>query len=146
VTGQDKLLDQRWRGKSVRQAVKELAQLLALVCLFIAAFRIYFHAEPLWAMRYWMLAGAAVLLIGCRWPFALYHFWKAWMWLGDSLGHVVSFIVIFGIWALATVPIGLMLRIIGKRLMDVSFKSGQSSYWEERDPAGNDFKLLKKQY
>ena len=63
-----------------------------------------------------------------------------------ALGTVMTFVMVTLAWVIMFIPIGLIFKLIGKKTLDLSFKSTKTSYWEPRDDKSNDFKLLDRQY
>ena len=55
-------------------------------------------------------------------------------------------VILSVLWTLAMIPLAILLRMIGKRVMDVTYRTSVDTYWETRTDAMNDFKLLERQY
>ena len=56
----------------------------------------------------------------------------AWIKLGEILGRFIAPVVMAVIYFLIVTPIGLLMRIIGKDLLNIKF-SQNSSYWIKRE-------------
>jgi hypothetical protein len=54
---------------------------------------------------------------------------RLWMKLGDILFRVVNPIVMFLIYVTTFVPIGLLMRLMGKDPLQKSFDKSAESYW-----------------
>ena len=77
---------------------------------------------------------AAFLLAALAAPVALKPIYRAWMALAGLLGWVMTRIILIAAFVVLLAPIGLLLRLCGKDLLDVRFKAaGRDSYWKERD-------------
>ena len=63
-----------------------------------------------------------------------------------KINVVMTFIILSIAWTIVVVPISLLLRIIGKKVMDMSYDLSAQSYWETRDEKLNDFKHLERQF
>ena len=95
----------------------------------------------LWKERvsgpYWIGAGLLFGLWGLVWPAGLKPVYKVWMGLAVILGFFVSRILLSLIFYLVVTPIGLIMRLWGKDLLDMKLKD-RDSYWhvrsEEYDP------------
>ena len=95
----------------------------------------------LWKERvsgpYWIGAGLLFGLWGLVWPAGLKPVYKVWMSLAVILGFFVSRILLSLIFYLVVTPIGLIMRLWGKDLLDMKLKD-RDSYWhvrsEEYDP------------
>ncbi len=137
-------LSKLWFRKPIRQHLKEFACVLAIIGLVITGTQVW-HER----FQYAALAGAlsvVALCLGYFLPKALLPVWRLFMRVGEALGHVVTFVVLFVMWTLVLIPTSLGLRLFGKSLMTTKTDSAVSSYWESRDPAQDDFKLLEKQF
>ena len=86
----------------------------------------------------WTLGGigVALLLLGLAAPSLLAPLNKAWTKLGLLLFTIVNPIVLGLIFLLTILPIGLLLRALGKDPMRLSFEPDAKTYWIERDPPG----------
>ena len=74
-----------------------------------------------------------VVLAGLR-PSLVRPLAAAWAVIGHALGRVTTPILLAGVFALVIVPLGLVLRLLGKDLLGESFAATPSaaSYWIER--------------
>lgn len=86
----------------------------------------------------WLLGGvgAALFVLGLVAPAILAPLNKAWTKLGLLLFKVVNPIVLGLIFLLTIVPIGLILRAVGKDPLRLKFDPNAKSYWIPRDPPG----------
>lgn len=98
-------------------------------------------------VRVWSLVIAALFLIPTLFfPSVLRPLNLLWFKFGMLLGRIVNPVVMFLIYALTVVPIGLLLRISGKDLLRLKFTSGEKSYWIERAPPGPQPESLEEQF
>lgn len=138
-------LDARYFGKPVSLHVKEFGQLFGLIFLGLAAFALYFHGIGVKSTIYLSLA-TVFLVLGYQSPRLLYPLWNVWMGFAERLGAVMSFLILSIAWTIMVVPMGLLLRIIRKKVMILSFRTNESSYWEVRDSKLDNPKLLERQF
>jgi len=138
-------LDERWFGKAIRVHVREFSCVLAIVMLAIAGWLLWRGATVATPLGLWFAASVLVVL-GYRAPALLKPVWESWMKLAHYLGIVVTFLILTFTWFLVTLPIAMILKLIGKKVMDTSFGAPVESYWEEREESESDFKLLSRQY
>ena len=133
-------------GKSAKQHVQEFAALFATIILGIAAYKGY-HGRPLSVITGLTIGAGVLLLIGYKLPAALHPVWKAWMYFAHKLSVVMTFVFLTLTWTIMVMPIALILRLTGKRVMEMGFKDGSvGSYWEVKKKAATDFKLLERQF
>lgn len=118
--------------------------------LIFAAFFCIIALLPLFSrgeVRLWALMVAAVFaVIAITVPSILTPLNKAWMRLGLLLHRVVNPIVLGLMFLIAIVPIGLLMRLIGKDLLRLKFSRDASSYWIVREPKGPDPRSLNRQF
>ena len=90
--------------------------------------------------------GGALVVLGLAVPRVLYPLNLAWTHLGILLGRIVTPIVMFLVYLVSIVPVGLLLRVSGKDLLRLEKKAPGESYWIERDPPGPPPESLKDQF
>lgn len=145
VPPQVSILDERYFGKTKRAHLREFAQVFALIFLVIGGGRLYHYG---WVMSVVALlcATATVLYLGYYKPLLLHPAWKAWMKLGHALGAVMSVLMLSLAWIVMVIPASWILRLFRVRIMDASFRTPVSTYWEDRDSKDDDFALLRRQF
>lgn len=89
---------------------------------------------------------APLLLFGLVYPKILAPLNKAWTKLGFLMFKIVNPIIMFLVYAITIVPIGLLMRLAGKDPMRLKLDREAKSYWIERDPAGPSPESMKKQF
>ncbi|MCB1833626.1 MAG: hypothetical protein KDH19_09345, partial [Geminicoccaceae bacterium] len=71
---------------------------------------------------------------------------RAWTKLGLLLARIVNPVILFAVFVLTIVPIGICMRLFGKRPLAVAFDRTASTYWIEREPAGKTADSLRNQF
>jgi len=139
------VLDSNWMGKPVRSHVREFAALFAIIFTGIASYKTYkYGVTP--ASLSWAIAGILLGLLGYRAPRLLHPIWKGWMKLAHYMSIVMTFVIMSLTWTIGFVPMAMILKALRIKTMDLSYKSGATTYWETRDPAHDDFKRLEQQF
>jgi hypothetical protein len=69
--------------------------------------------------------------------------YRGWMALARAMGWVVSRVVVTIVFALVVTPIGLVARLLGKRLLDLRPDPSATTYWV---PRGNERPRYDKMY
>lgn len=139
------VLDTEWMGKPVRQHVREFATLFAIIFTGIGSYKTY-HGGVSTASLAWALAGIAIGLLGYRAPRLLHPVWKGWMKLAHYLSLVMTFVILLLTWCIGFIPMAYLLKALRIKRIDLSYKSGATTYWEIRDPKYDDFKRLEQQF
>jgi len=94
-------------------------------------------------VRLWSLIISAIFLtLAFTRPNLLTPLNKVWIKLGHILGKFISPIFLALIYFIILTPIGILLKIFNKDILDLKLDKKLNSYWKTRD-----FKILfKKQY
>ena len=83
-------------------------------------------------IRIWALGTSVIFLIlGIINSKILTPFKKGWIKLGEVLGRVIAPIVMGLIYFIIITPIGILMRLIGKDLLNIKFNKDKS-YWIKR--------------
>lgn len=61
---------------------------------------------------------------------------RAWMGLGEWLGHIVNPLVLGLIYFGVFTPVGIVMRLAGRDVLARKWDAARQSYWVERDPPG----------
>lgn len=102
-------------------------------CAIVAAFQVWAGTGKNW---YWFSAAAVFALLAFFLPLALRPLNLIWFKFGILLHHVISPIILGLMFFLVFTPIGLFMRIAGKRPLNLEFDRKATSYWIARNPPG----------
>jgi len=144
VTGENKL-DRMLFKKPVRQHIKEFACIIAIVLLLIGGY-LALKGATLATTLSLVSAALVLLFFGYIFPKVLHPVWDSWMLMAHYLGIAVTALILSLTWVLLVIPTAMVLRVIRIKVMDMSFRSKAKTYWEDRKPESNDFKLLERQF
>lgn len=110
---------------------------------FGIVFAVVFAVVGLWPLlsgkvpRGWALGLAAVfLLLGLFWQAPLRPLNRLWLRFGLLLHAVVNPLIMALLFYVTVVPVGLLMRLLGKDLLRLKRDSKISSYWIMRTPPG----------
>ena len=111
-----------------RNKNKSFGILLFFVFLVISFLPLFSKNE----VRIWSLVIALIfLLLAILNPKLLSPFTKLWIKLGDLIGKFISPIIIGIIYFLILTPIGLLMKILKKDLLNLKFSKNET-YWVRR--------------
>ena len=106
---------------------------------FGIVFFIFFLIVSIWPklngneINYWILAlSIFFLVLGLLNSKILTPLNKLWFKFGIFLGKIVSPLIMGTIFFLVVTPIGLIMRLLGKDLLNLKFNA-KKSYWIEKD-------------
>lgn len=82
----------------------------------------------------WVLIGSGTIfaLLGFLRPSILLPLQKAWMALGIVIGFFASRIILAVLFYCVMTPIGLLMRLFGKDILDQRMDKNKASYWHDR--------------
>jgi len=92
--------------------------------------------------------GALLVFFGAVFPRVLAPVYKAWMALGAVLGWVMTRLLLSILFFAVFTPIGLLMRMFGKRFLDLRFKPKKSAktYWRYRKTKRSTREQLERQF
>lgn len=112
----------------------------------LTAIGIYQYVFAISLAMWFGAPGITLMFIGLVAPRFLHPLNVAWARLGILLGRVITPVVMFVVYVVSVVPIGLILRLFGKDLLGLKRKEGGASYWVQRQPPGPTPESLKDQF
>ncbi|MBK6581478.1 MAG: hypothetical protein IPJ33_00200 [Gammaproteobacteria bacterium] len=99
------------------------------------------------AVRTWaLLVSGAFLVPTLVYPQVLAPLNKLWFRFGMLLGRIINPVVMFIMYALVMVPVGLVLKLMRKDLLRLKPDARASTYWIQRTPPGPTPESLKDQF
>lgn len=122
--------EQIWYGRVVSDHIRDFVKLIVLVVTIILILQVlkghHLSIEILIGLNF-------ILFTGIYFPRLYYMPWLFWMKLAFLLNGIMSGVILILTWILIVIPTAFLLKIIGKKLMDLSFKKDVPSYWEDRE-------------
>ena len=108
---------------------KEFGIVIGLVLLMFTAFK-YFKGNNV--NLYATVTALLLLLIALTTPILLTPFEKLWRKIGIILGIINSYIILFFIYLILFIPIGIILKLLNKDPLKKSLDKGLKSYWDNK--------------
>jgi hypothetical protein len=105
---------------------------MSIACLALAGLGLLAGSH---AWRFWVIASLAFACTAYFWPSVLHPLNYAWFRLGLVLHKIMSPLILGLFFFLAVTPIGLLMRLRGKRPLELAFLPEATSYWAKRDNA-----------
>ena len=111
--------------------------ILFFIIFLLVAFWPLIHSE---FIRLWALGIASIFLVlGITNSKILTPVKKSWIKLGEILGKIIAPIVMGFIYFIIITPIGLLMRLVGKDVLNLKFNKNDS-YWIKRSKNINTMK------
>lgn len=118
----------------------------AAVFAIIAVAKAVFGTGMLAWIYFWVAGSAAFLIIALTIPRILRPLNIVWFKFGLLLNSIVSPIVMGLLFFVTVTPIGLLMRLFGKRPLNLKFEPEAESYWIHRTPPGPEAGSFKNQF
>ena len=97
----------------------------------ILAFYQYFKYD---FVNYYLLSLAILLLfLGLINSGILSPFNNIWVRFGELLGLIIAPIVMLFVYVVTIIPTGIIMRLLGKDLLNLKYNNKASSYWIKKD-------------
>lgn len=110
--------------------LRDFGILFAVICGLVAAWGVW-HGSAAWP--WWLGGGALFLVPGLTAPGLLKPVYVAWMTFAFVLGWINTRLILGLFFYCVMTPVGLVLRLMGKDLLDEKIDRGAQSYWKKRE-------------
>ena len=124
------------QGSSDRSFGLTVGGILLAIAAVRSALHLWDGTAPGWVEGGLAAIGLLLLVFGLVAPARLAPLNRAWTGLGLLLFKVVNPVVLGLIYLTTIVPIGLLLRLMGRDLLNLKFDDRAASYWVVREPPG----------
>ncbi|MEJ5352073.1 MAG: SxtJ family membrane protein [Melioribacteraceae bacterium] len=112
-----------------KKALKKFGFTFTAISFLISIILLLNHSKLFY---YFILAGILLLTISLFIPEILKHVYKIWMTFALILGIITTNIILTLLFYLIILPIGLIIKLSGKDLLDLKFNKGSLTYWNYR--------------
>ena len=131
------------RKEIARSSDRNFGFVMSAFFLIVSLFPLLSHHS----IRYWALILAGLFFIpALLFPSVLSRLNILWMLFGELLSKVVSPIALGIVFFGTITPFALIMRLFGKRTLDLQFDPNCQTYWKTRPTAGPDPKSMKNQF
>ncbi|HLT03143.1 MAG TPA: hypothetical protein VK001_13235 [Geminicoccaceae bacterium] len=124
------------KGSSDRAFGLTVGGILVAIAAVRAGLHLWDGTAPGWIEGTLAVVGLLLFVSGLVVPALLAPLNRAWTKLGLVLFKVVNPIVLGLIYLTTIVPIGVLMRLLGRDLLSLKFDRQAASYWVVRDPPG----------
>lgn len=129
--------------EDVRSSDRSLGITFAVVLTLVGFVRLY-HGDRWWIA--WLVLAGIFLLSAYFWVAPLRPLGMIWHRFGHLLHWVVNPIIMAVLFYGAVLPVGLVLRVLGKDPLRLKIDRICASYWLERKPPGPAAQEMKNQF
>ncbi len=137
------LLEELKNIKSGPKELKEFGLVVGCGLIVIGGFLWYFKNASFLPFAY---IGTTLIILAFICSKVLWIPQKIWMGLGLCMGWAIGHALMSLVFFIAVMPIGIAVKLSGKRLLDEKIDHETKSYWNKRDVGKADHKNCEKQY
>lgn len=112
-----------------KNALKKFGLTFTVISFLISIILFLNHSKLFF---YFIITGILLLIISLFIPEILKHIYKIWMTLALILGIITTNIILTLLFYLIILPIGLIVKLSGKDLLDLKFNKESLTYWNYR--------------
>lgn len=113
-----------------KKDLRNFGLIWAGIFMFIGLIPILKDAE----IRIWSIIIAILFLsIALLKPLLFTRFYKIWIRIGAFMGNIFSKVIMFILYFLLFTPVALLLKLLGKDLLNKKLDKSQKSYWIKRE-------------
>ena len=110
---------------------------MTIICLVFASIG-YFKNSAITGLGLSLLIISGIFLFFSIFlPLKLKAFEKFWMLLAEKINKIMTPVILSITYYLMITPIGLLLRILGKDILELKIDKNKTSYWEKIDQSGS---------
>jgi hypothetical protein len=132
------------KKRSESTEARRFGVILTVVLLALAGFS-FWRDHPVRAAIVASAAGAVVLCTFAIFPLWLKAF-RLWMKLAELLSWVMTRVLLSLFFFLILTPVGLVMRLSGKRPLDLAWKDGKPTYWIDKPEGEYTVERYEKQF
>jgi hypothetical protein len=125
------LLEEIKSIKSDKKEWRKFGLTVGAVLLLLAAFLFWKEKS---SSIYFAISGGALIVLGAIVPLVLKPIFKAWMTFAVVMGFVMTRVILTVLYFGLFTPIALVLKILGKDLLEEKWDGNAASYWVKRKP------------
>ncbi|MCU0666087.1 MAG: SxtJ family membrane protein [Candidatus Omnitrophica bacterium] len=113
-----------------KKTLKNFGLTMAVALAVIFALVFFFHKH----INYWLLAISLIFLVlAVVCPFVLKPVYILWMKLAKILSWINTRILLIIMFYLIFTPIGIMIRLLGKDLLERKIDKNSKTYWKKKE-------------
>ena len=128
----------------MKNEIRKWAITLTIV-LSIVGVILWYKGNSSYSLWIWALA-ATILVLSLITPLLLKPVYKGWLLFTHAIGWVIRMLFLAIIYYIICMPIGFVLGLSGKDLLDGDFKREAESYWKNKKVEEFDAKEYERQY
>ena len=110
---------------------------MAVICLVFSSIGIWKNSAVTGLALALLITASIFVLLAVFIPLMLATFEKFWMLVGEKINKIMTPIILSITYFLMITPIGLLLRVLGKDILELKIDKSRVSYWGKIDQMGS---------
>ena len=123
------MLEELKNIKSEKSDLRKFGLTVGIVLMIIAGLLFWKEKE---SSQIFFGVGAIILLTTITIPVILKPVYSIWMVFGIIIGWIMTRIILSLLFYIILTPIGLVLRLFGKQVLELRWNKSEQSYWNYR--------------
>jgi len=137
------MLEELKNIKSEKSDLLKFGITVGLVLMIISGFLIWKEKE---SYQIFLGIGTIILLTSTTKPIILKPLYLTWMALGLIIGWIMTRVILSLLFYFILTPIGLALRLFGKKVIELRWNKSKKSYWNYRIKENIDHESYERQF
>ena len=129
--------------KSTRKELREFGLTIGVILVILGAV-ILWRGKPTYP--YFLGVGTVFIILGLALPGVLKPLQKVWMSFAVIMGFFVSRIILTILFFVVLTPMSIIVRLLGKDILDQRIDKNRKTYWQERSVKTKDKASYENQY
>ena len=117
------------------EEIRKFGLVIAIALGVVGSF-VYYKSGSFNVPQWLWGIGLLFLILGFILPSVLRPIYKIWMLFAFFIGGIVSRVILTVLFYVVLTPIGLVMRIFGKDILNKTLDKNQRSYWVKKDLSG----------
>lgn len=132
--------------KNIKSGKKELREFGITLGVFFGLLGVLFWWRNKPSFLYLFIASGFFAFFGLLIPIVLKPIQKIWMAIALVMGSIMTRVILSVLFYLVITPIGIICRVLGKDILDLTIDKSRESYWIKREKSIINKVRYEKQY
>jgi hypothetical protein len=132
--------------RSIKSTKRSLREFAITMCLLLGVLGVVFLLRKKEIHLYFFIISGFFLFLGILLPGLLRPIYKIWMSISVLIAWLMTKLILSILFYFVITPLGLCIRLCGKKFLDVKFTKDTESYWVSRKETPFDKRSYERQF
>ena len=123
--------------------LRKFSILIGFIFFILGCF-LFFKEQA--SFKYFFTIGITLFFTGITIPVVLKPIYWMWMFIATIFGWFMTRLILSILYYIVITPIGLILKLFGKEILDLKISNHETSYWNLRDSSKEKIQDYEKQF